>query len=169
MRAAAVVGSAAVQLAHAAGAVVYTTVSSPAKMAKVKALGAAVIIDYKQQDFKEAIHVGIDVIIDFVGASYLERHLQLLNVGGRLIQVGLMGGTRAEMDLSRLLHQRLQLKGLMIRKRSLEDKRAIHAPVSRTLVTAGGIGRSKAGDRFGVPAGRSRGRSPAYGRQCKRG
>lgn len=119
------VGSAAIQLAKQIGAYIFTTVSSPEKMAKVKELGADVIINYKTTDFAAEIQnkQQIDVIIDFVGANYLERHLSILNTQGRLICVGLMGGTKTEINLEPILHKRLQIKGLRMRTRSLSDKR----------------------------------------------
>jgi putative PIG3 family NAD(P)H quinone oxidoreductase len=124
------VGSAAIQLAHQMQATVYTTVSSADKMAAVKSFGADEIINYKQQDFateiRRATHnEGVNVIIDFVGASYLADHLDLLKIGGRLIIVGLMGGTQTEINLQPIQRKRLQLKGLAMRTRPLAEKRAV--------------------------------------------
>ena len=72
-------------------------------------------------------HQGVDVIEDFVGASYFPQHLRLLKEGGRLIQVGLMGGVQTELDLGIVLRKRLQIKGSMLRTRSLGDKRSMTA------------------------------------------
>ena len=124
------VGTAAIQLAHQVNANIYTTISSAERKAKVLELGATAAINYKQYDFavemgKLIQDKGIDVIIDFVGADYFTRNLQLLNPGGRLICVGLMGGTKAEISLDRIVMHRLQIKGLIMRKRSIAEKRAI--------------------------------------------
>lgn len=121
------VGTAAIQLAKYAGSMVYTTVGSEDKLEKVKAMGADVVILYKKQDFTEVIQNGVDVIIDFVGASYLARHLNILSPCGRLICVGLMGGTQAEVDLEKILRKRLQIKGLIMRTRSIDEKRLMAA------------------------------------------
>jgi tumor protein p53-inducible protein 3 len=124
------VGTAGIQLAHHIGATVLSTVSTSAKKACVLTLGAKAAIDYKQEDFvvelKKLTHnQGVNVIIDFIGASYLPRNLQSLQPSGRLICVGLMGGTKAEINLESIIMQRLQIKGLIMRTRSLEDKRAM--------------------------------------------
>lgn len=135
------VGTASIQLANQVNANIYTTVSSSEKKAKVLELGATAAINYKQYDFAVEIpkltqDKGIDVIIDFVGAEYLMRNLQLLNPGGRLICVGLMGGTKAEINLDRILMQRLQIKGLIMRKRSLAEKREITQRFCNQWMTA---------------------------------
>ncbi len=90
------VGSAAVQLAYATGATVYATTDG-SKLSRVEHLGADVAIDYKNSDFAEVIARktdgrGVDVIIDFVGEPYFARNLASLANGGRLIQVGILGG-----------------------------------------------------------------------------
>ena len=122
------VGSAGIQLAKQAGAVVFTTVSSSEKMQKVAALQPTAIFNYKNQDFVTEIqtrtqHQGVNVILDFIGGSYLTRNMESLSAAGRLICVGLMGGATAEINLDVLLKKRLQIKGLIMRTRSLEDKR----------------------------------------------
>lgn len=124
------VGSAAIQLAHQTGATVFTTVSSAEKAAQVTALGANNVINYKEQDFSTIIKEltqdkGVNVIIDFIGASYLEKNLASLCDNGRLVCVGLLGGTKAEINLATVLTKRLQIKGLVMRHRSIADKRAI--------------------------------------------
>jgi tumor protein p53-inducible protein 3 len=118
------VGTAAIQLAKITGAKIFVTAGTDAKLAKAKALGADYAIDYKNTDFASEIqkHGGVDIIIDFLGASYFEKNLQILKPTGRLICVGLMGGTKAEIDLRQLLDKRLQIKGLIMRVRSMADK-----------------------------------------------
>jgi putative PIG3 family NAD(P)H quinone oxidoreductase len=124
------VGSAAIQLARQVNATIYTTTGSLGKMAKIKSFGADHIFNYKEQDFMAEIfqatqNRGVNVIIDFIGAEYLAQHLQLLQTDGRMSLVGLMRGRTAEVDLGLIHTKRLQLKGLTMRSRSLEEKERI--------------------------------------------
>jgi putative PIG3 family NAD(P)H quinone oxidoreductase len=124
------VGSAAIQLARQVGAKIFTTTSVEKKYARIKAFGAHEIFNYKTQDFAaELLCVtdgdGVNVIVDFVGADYFARHLQILKIGGRMTVVGLMGGTKTEIDMSILQRKRLQIKGLAMRTRPLAEKRAL--------------------------------------------
>ena len=93
------VGSAAVQLAHAAGARVLATAGGD-KRGAVLGCGADVFIDYRSEDFQAVVAQatqgrGVDVVIDFIGAPYLQRNVRSLADGGRLVSVGLLGGGRA--------------------------------------------------------------------------
>jgi putative PIG3 family NAD(P)H quinone oxidoreductase len=124
------VGSAAVQLAVQHGATVFATCSGGAKAALVRELGAALVVDYKSEDFAARVHEftggrGVDVIVDLVGAAYWEKHAALLADDGRIVIVGLLGGARASVDLSRVLMRRHRILGLVMRTRSLADKVAI--------------------------------------------
>lgn len=126
------VGSAAVQLARAAGARVIACVGSPEKGAWVRGLGADVVVDRRSEDFAAACleHTegrGVDVALDFVGAPYAERHLRSLREAGRWVVLGLLGGADARIDLGRVLRRRLRLSGLVMRSRSAADKAAIVA------------------------------------------
>lgn len=126
------VGSAAVQLAKEHGAKVIATAGSAEKLERVRELGADVLVDYKREDFATvAADVtsgrGVDVVLDFVGASYFDQHVRCLAEGGRQIVIGLLGGMKAELNLAVLLRKRLQLLGLVMRYRSLSDKAAITA------------------------------------------
>jgi len=124
------VGSAAVQLAHAVGAQVFVTASA-AKHAEVRALGADILVDHKTQDFGEVVKAeagerGVDVVIDFIGAPYLERNVRALAEGGRLVQVGLMGGTAAgTLPMDRVLFRHLQIMGTVMKSRTAETKQAM--------------------------------------------
>lgn len=124
------VGSAAVQLAHAAGARVFATASAT-KLDRVRDLGADVTIDYRADDFAKVIEretggKGVDVIVDFVGAPYFDRNLASLDFGGRLIEVGLLGGARgASLPLDRLLYRHLQIIGTVMKSRSQSVKQAM--------------------------------------------
>lgn len=125
------VGTAGIQLAQRIGAHVFATVGTEDKKEKLNtAFHPDLIIDYKQNDFAAEIkhhthNKGVNVIIDFIGASYLNYNLQSLKSQGRLIIVGLMGGNKTEIDLERILRQRLQIKGLVMRIRSNKEKRDI--------------------------------------------
>ena len=124
------VGTAAIQLARAAGAEVYATAGAPEKLATCRALGAALAVDYKQEDFGVAVRQatngeGVDVILDPVGAAYLARNVQLLRPGGRLVHIGLLSGREAALDLGLVLGKSLHLIGSRLRPRPLAEKIAI--------------------------------------------
>lgn len=124
------IGSAAVQLAKAVGATVLATASGN-NVENVLALGADAVFDYKRVDFEaEIIDVtasrGADLIIDFVGGSYLSRNIRSLAPGGRLVQVGLLGrDDDAIIPLGTVLHNHLQLLGTVMKSRSRSEKRAM--------------------------------------------
>jgi putative PIG3 family NAD(P)H quinone oxidoreductase len=104
--------------------------ASTAKVERVKALGADFVIDYKTEDFAEAVlrytdKRGVDVILDHLGASYLAQNVKALATGGRLALIGVMGGRKAELDLGRVLTQRLAIMGSTLRPRPVEEKAAI--------------------------------------------
>jgi len=127
------VGSAAVQLAHAVGAKVFASTTAE-KAARLRALGADVVIDYRSEDFhdvvtRETAGAGVDVIVDFVGAPNFARNIRSMNFGGRLIQVGLLaGGAGAEIDLQTVLYRHLQIMGTVMKSRPQSVK---HAMVAR--------------------------------------
>lgn len=124
------VGTAGIQMAHHIGAKVYFTAGSADKIAKAKALGAEAGINYKTHDFAEELKrltngAGVDVVEDFLAASYFQRNLDVLRPGGRLILVALMGGNMTEVNLAQVMTKRLQIKGSVMRSRPLQDKREI--------------------------------------------
>jgi putative PIG3 family NAD(P)H quinone oxidoreductase len=124
------VGSAAVQLAHAVGARVLATADG-SKREAVIGFGADVAIDYKTEDFEAVVNKvteerGVDVIIDFVGAPYLARNIRSLGFGGRLVQVGILGGIQgAELPLDRVLYRHLQIMGTVMKSRPPAVKHAM--------------------------------------------
>jgi NADPH:quinone reductase-like Zn-dependent oxidoreductase len=120
------VGSAAVQIGKLRGAFVIGSASAE-KLAAVSALGADLALDRERPDFVDAVRAatakrGVDAIVDFVGASALERHQRCLAPRGRLVLVGLLGGAAAPLDLGLILRQRQQLRGLVMRTRSAPEK-----------------------------------------------
>lgn len=124
------IGTAAIQMARAAGAHVIVTAGSEAKCRGCLELGARVAINYREQDFALGVSEategqGVSVILDSIGADYLEQNLASLSVGGRLVLIGLMGGAQAEISLATLLGKRLQLIGSTLRARSEAEKSLI--------------------------------------------
>jgi NADPH:quinone reductase-like Zn-dependent oxidoreductase len=124
------VGSAALQLAHVAGAIVYAS-ADDTKLDQVRRLGADITIAYKTTDFGRAVMEGskghgVDVILDFVGAANFERNFASLAPGGRLIQVGLLGGIEnTRLPLGPLVQQHIQIIGTIMKSRSAEAKFAM--------------------------------------------
>ncbi|AJK50958.1 NAD(P)H-quinone oxidoreductase [Burkholderia plantarii] len=124
------VGSAAVQLAYATGAKVFATADA-GKRERVEQLGADLAIDYRAHDFAEVIaHEtggrGVDVVIDFIGAPYFARNLAALADGGRLVQVGILGGGgEVGVALETILYRHLQILGTVMKSRPQAEKHAM--------------------------------------------
>lgn len=141
------IGTTAVQLATARGARVIATCGSADKCRTAERLGAVKAVNYRVTDFvgavKDVTHGrGVDVILDVVGAPYTPRNLQCLAREGRLVQIGMMGGSRAEISLRTLLLRRLTITGSTLRVRTPEEKGAIAAALEREvwpLLAAGTI------------------------------
>ena len=124
------VGTAGIQISQHAGANVFVTAGTPEKIDKCKALGAIEGINYKTTDFVAEIErltggEGVDVVLDFIGAPYLERNLSILKTKGRLLQVGLIGGATGEINLGTLMRNRLKVIGSVMRPQSIDEKIAI--------------------------------------------
>jgi NADPH:quinone reductase-like Zn-dependent oxidoreductase len=115
-------------------------VGSPEKAARCRELGADVTIDYHDEDFVEA--GPYDVILDIIGAKYLNRNVKALAMGGRLVVIGLQGGAKGELDLGALLTKRAAVHATSLRSRPLEEKAAIVASVRENvwpLVESGSV------------------------------
>lgn len=124
------IGTFAIQLASALGAQVITTAGSAAKLETCTALGADVAINYRETDFVEAVKNatdgrGADVILDNMGAAYLGRNVDALATEGRLVIIGMQGGTKGELDISMLLRKRGAVIATALRSRPTEEKAAI--------------------------------------------
>lgn len=124
------VGTAGIQIACHAGARVFVTAGTSDKIHNCQTLGAIAGINYKQSDFVTEIErltdgEGVDVVLDFIGAPYLARNLQILKTKGRLLQVGLLGGSTTEIDLGMVMRKRLQVIGSVMRPQSLDEKISI--------------------------------------------
>ncbi|GAA3550777.1 NAD(P)H-quinone oxidoreductase [Nocardioides daeguensis] len=128
------IGTFAIQLAAASGARVFTTAGSADKLARCRELGAEVGINYREEDFVEVVRAntggaGADVVLDNMGAKYLARNVDVLADEGRLVVIGMQGGTRAELDLGRLLAKRGAVIATALRSRPVEGKARICASV----------------------------------------
>ncbi len=141
------IGTTAIQLARAFGATVVTTVGNEEKAAACLELGAALAINYRDQDFVEEIQrftdgEGVDVILDMIGGAYLERNISLLKTEGRLAIIALMGGAKADLDLRQLLMRRLTITASTLRPRSIAQKGEIAAELRERvwpLIAAGRV------------------------------
>jgi putative PIG3 family NAD(P)H quinone oxidoreductase len=116
------IGTMAIQLAARAGARVFTTAGTQAKLDVCRELGADVTINYRDEDFAERIAsetdgAGVDVVLDNMGAKYLDRNVRSLATGGRLVVIGMQGGSKAELDLGRLLAKRASVHATTLRSR----------------------------------------------------
>lgn len=124
------IGSTAIQLARAFRATAYATAGTDEKCEACRQLGAADAINYRTRDFVEAIREltggeGVDVVLDIIGGDYLPRNIDCLRLHGRLLQVGLIGGPRAQINLRQILQNRLTLTGSTLRPRTVAEKGSI--------------------------------------------
>jgi NADPH2:quinone reductase len=104
-----------------------TTVGSAAKVRDCEALGAIRAINYREEDFVEAVREttgghGADVILDMVGGDYIERNLRAAALEGRIVQIAFLKGSKVEIDLMRLMMRRLTLTGSTLRAQTPEAK-----------------------------------------------
>jgi putative PIG3 family NAD(P)H quinone oxidoreductase len=141
------IGTMAIQLAREVGARVAVTAGSAEKLEACRALGAEVLINYRDEDFVEQVKAatdgaGADVILDNMGAKYLSRNVDALAVNGRLVVIGMQGGTTAELNLNTLLRKRAAVIATSLRARPPEEKATIVAAVREhvwPLVEAGRV------------------------------
>ncbi|WP_375436523.1 NAD(P)H-quinone oxidoreductase [uncultured Hymenobacter sp.] len=129
------IGITAVQLAHALGSRVAATVGSAAKAEAVRALGADVVVNSKEQDFEEAVQAmgGADVVLDMIGGDYTPKNLRLLRDDGRLVFINAMRGGTADFNALELMRRRLTISGSTLRPRSADFKAALAAEVERQV------------------------------------
>lgn len=141
------IGTMAIQLAVAAGATVAVTAGTAAKLDACRDLGATILINYREEDFVTTLDRltdghGADVILDVVGAKYLDRNVSALADGGRLVVIGLQGGASAELNLGKLMATRGSVIGTTLRSRTEKDKARIVAEVREhvwPLIEAGTV------------------------------
>lgn len=132
------IGTTAIQLAAARDAVVFATAGSDAKCRACERLGARRAINYRVEDFVAAIkdatsERGVDVILDIVGGPYTARNLDALALNGRLVQIGVMGGSTAQISLRTMLTKRLTITASTLRARTPAEKGAIAAALEREV------------------------------------
>ena len=132
------VGTAAIQIAKGIGARIAITASA-GKLDRCRLLGADLAIDYRTEDFVEAVAAatdgrGVDVVLDVVGGEYTIDNIKALKVTGRLIQVGVMGSQTVELPLGMLLPKRVSIIGTVLRARPLEEKIALTQRVEAELL-----------------------------------
>ena len=154
------IGTHAIQVAHALGATVAATAGSQAKLDLCGELGADLVISHRDEDFVEQVRAatdgrGADVILDIMGASYLDRNLQTLGADGRLVIIGMQGGVKAELNLGFLIGKRLKVIGTALRARPVDGphgKTAIVDAVVESVwpMIADGVVRPIVGARFPI-------------------
>ena len=133
------VGTHAIQVAHALGATVAVTAGSSAKLALCRQLGADITISHQDEDFVARITDetgGADVILDIMGAAYLDRNLDALASGGVLVVIGMQGGVKGELNIGKLIGKRASVLGTALRGRPLDGpdgKGAIVASVIESV------------------------------------
>ena len=128
------IGNMAIQLAKALGAKVVTTAGSEEKLELCRSLGADVAVSYRDQDFVEEVKAatdgrGADVILDNMGAKYLDRNVSALATEGRLVIIGMQGGVKGELNIGKLLAKRGAVIAATLRARPVEEKAAICSAV----------------------------------------
>ena len=141
------IGTTAIQMARAFGARVFATAGTAEKCLACERLGAERAVNYRTEDFTAVLAKltdgrGVDVILDMVGGPYFSRNLELLALEGRLLQIALLHGAKAEINLVRLLRQRLTVTGSTLRARTVQEKAAIANALERAvwpLIEAGKI------------------------------
>ncbi|MGV9874464.1 NAD(P)H-quinone oxidoreductase [Streptomyces cellulosae] len=141
------IGTMAIQLAKAVGAKVAVTAGTKEKLERCAELGADILINYREQDFVAELREatdgkGADVILDNMGAKYLDRNVQALAVNGRLVIIGMQGGVKGELNIGALLAKRAAITATTLRARPVEEKAAIVAAVREhvwPLVAAGHV------------------------------
>lgn len=130
------IGSHAIQVARALGARVAVTAGSPEKLEFCRELGAEITINYRDEDFVERLREsgGADVILDIMGAAYLDRNVDALAIDGQLVIIGMQGGIKGELNIGKLLAKRARVIGTTLRARP------VTGPNSKTEIVQAVIG-----------------------------
>ncbi len=132
------IGSHAIQVAKAMGAIVVVTAGSPEKLDRCRALGADVAINYRTENFTEAVMAithdyGADIVLDNMGAKYLQPNVDALAADGRIVVIGLQGGVKGELDLAQLLSKRGTIHATSLRARPEREKAQICGELEVTV------------------------------------
>jgi NADPH2:quinone reductase len=130
------IGTTAIQLGHAFGSRMYATAGSEEKCAACEQIGAVRAINYRTNDFVAVVREltggrGVDVILDIVGGDYLQKNVDSLAMHGRLLQIGLQGGAKAQLNLSTVMQRRLTITGSTLRPRTVGEKGSIARALER--------------------------------------
>ncbi len=141
------IGTTAIQLAHVSGARIFTTVGNAEKANVCRELGAECAINYRDEDFVAVVGEltdgkGVDLILDMVGGSYIERNIAALAVEGRLVQIAFQQPSKVEIDLLPMMLKRLTITGSTLRPRTVEQKAEIAAELREKvwpLIEAGKV------------------------------
>lgn len=141
------IGTTAIQLARHVGATVFATAGSAEKCDACERLGARRAVDYSREDFVDVVRAetggrGVDVVLDMVGGDYVPRNLSLLAEDGRLVQIAVLQGARATVDVGLVMRRRLTLTGSTLRPRPVAEKARLAAALETTVwpwLTAGSV------------------------------
>jgi putative PIG3 family NAD(P)H quinone oxidoreductase len=142
------IGTTAIQLAHLFGAKVITTVGGADKAEACRKLGADLVINYREQDFGEAVmkfteKKGADLILDMVGGDYINRNLACLGADGRLVQIAFLQGSKAEINLASVMMKRQTITGSTLRPRTIAQKGEIAAALKQHVLPLFETGKAK--------------------------
>jgi NADPH:quinone reductase len=132
------IGTAAIQLARELGATIYATAGTDEKCRQCEALGAKRGINYKTEDFVEVVKAatggqGVQLVLDMVAGSYVDRNLAVLQPDGRLVIIALLGGPQAQVNVAQIMLKRLTVTGSTLRIRPVAFKAAIAEALGRTV------------------------------------
>ena len=128
------IGTTAIGLATLLGARVFATAGTDEKCRSCEALGAERCINYREEDFEEALKSqGADVILDMIGGSYTPKNIRLLKPGGRLVFINAMNGGKAEIDALEIMRRRLTITGSTLRPRDAVFKTALAADIEKNV------------------------------------
>ena len=132
------IGTTAIQIASALGVRVFATAGTPEKCAACEGLGAERAINYRDEDFVSAVKTltggeGVDVVLDIVGGSYLQRNLAALRPEGRLAQIAVQEASKSQIDLFALMRKRLSIVGSTLRPQSVDNKARIAAALEEQV------------------------------------
>ncbi|PBJ10185.1 NAD(P)H-quinone oxidoreductase [Flavobacterium sp. ACN6] len=128
------IGITAIQIAHALGSKVFTTVGSEEKAKYCDALGSDISINYKTEDFEEILKSkGVDVILDMIAGPYFQKNLNILNEDGRLIHINAENGKDVDLDIWQLMVKRITITGSTLRGRDYDYKKRLTKEVSQNI------------------------------------
>ncbi|MEJ5927823.1 NAD(P)H-quinone oxidoreductase [Corynebacterium sp. H128] len=127
------IGTFAIQYAKALGCTVAVTAGSAEKLDVCRQLGADILINYREEDFAEVMKNKCNVILDIIGAKYLDQNVRALAMDGHLIIIGMQGGVKGELNIGRLLTKRASISATALRARDLADKARIVADTVHTV------------------------------------